>query len=102
MYVFLPLNLFSSNHMIFQLQGLFGMVPAMYVDLAPDRQSCIWTPSMWLTLSHVVSMEVTLAMAVMVMENMIEFTLDMGPLPTMIPLMLMTFYNQPPLSSSLA
>ena len=39
-------------------QGLFGMVPAMYVDLAPDRQSCIWTPSMWLTLSHVVSMEV--------------------------------------------
>jgi len=42
------------------VQGLFGMVPAMYVDLAPDRQSCIWTSSMWLTLSHVVSMEVIL------------------------------------------
>ena len=51
-------SLFSSDHIIFQSQGLFGMVPAMYVNLAPDRQSCIWTPSMWLTLSHVVSMEV--------------------------------------------
>ena len=50
----------SSNHScpIPWIQGLFGMVPAMYVDLSPDRQSCIWTPSMWLTLSHVVSMEV--------------------------------------------
>ena len=50
------------------LQGLFGMVPAMYVDLAPDRQSCIWTPSMWLTLSHVVSMEVVLVLVWMVMD----------------------------------
>ena len=41
------------------------MVPAMYVDLAPDRQSCIWTPSMWLTLSHVVSMEVVLLLVFM-------------------------------------
>ena len=64
------------------------MVPAMYVDLAPDRQSCIWTPSMWLTLSHVVSMEVTLVMKVMVMENKMEFKLDMKPFLTIIPLIL--------------
>ena len=57
------------------------MVPAMYVDLAPDRQSCIWTPSMWLTLSHVVSMEVTLMMMVVVMENRMKFTFGYEPLP---------------------
>jgi len=42
------------------VQGLFGMVPAMYVDLAPDGQSCGWTTSMPLTLGHVVSMELVL------------------------------------------
>ena len=49
---------------IYTLQGLFGMVPAMYVDLAPDRNSCIWTPSMWLTLPHVVSMEVMVVLVI--------------------------------------
>ena len=53
----------------------------MYVDLAPDRQSCIWTPSMWLTLSHVVSMEVIVAMMVMVMKNRMKFTLDNTIIP---------------------
>ena len=36
----------------------------MYVDLAPDRNSCIWTPSMWLTLPHVVSMEVMVVLVI--------------------------------------
>ena len=52
------------SFVIYTLQGLFGMVPAMYVDLAPDRNSCIWTPSMWLTLPHVVSMEVMVVMVI--------------------------------------
>jgi len=42
------------------LQGLFGMVPAMYVDLAHNGQSCSWTHSMQLTLGQVVSMELVL------------------------------------------
>ena len=52
------------SFVIYTLQGLFGMVPAMYVDLAPDRNSCIWTPSMWLTLPHVVSMEVMVVLVI--------------------------------------
>ena len=58
-------------------QGLFGMVPAMYVDLAPDRQSCIWTTSMYLTLSHVVSMEVTLVMILKMMMMKIMMMMEM-------------------------
>eukprot|EP00092_Neocalanus_flemingeri_P031052 GFUD01033732.1.p1 GENE.GFUD01033732.1~~GFUD01033732.1.p1 ORF type:complete len:321 (+),score=59.67 GFUD01033732.1:139-1101(+) len=42
------------------LQGLFGMVPAMYVDLAPNELNCIWTISMKLTLGQVVSMDLIL------------------------------------------
>jgi len=42
------------------IQGLFGMVPAMYVDLALDGQSCSWTYSMQLTLGQIVSMELVL------------------------------------------
>jgi len=42
------------------LQGLFGMVPAMYVDLALGGHSCSWTYSMHLTLGQVVSMELVL------------------------------------------
>ena len=52
------------SFVICTFQGLFGMVPAMYVDLAPDRNSCIWTPSMWLTLPHVVSMEVMVVLVI--------------------------------------
>ena len=68
------------------------MVPAMYVDLAPDRQSCIWTPSMWLTLSHVVSMEVILGMVVMVMENKMNFTLDKGGGPKKMTFLVVFYY----------
>jgi len=42
------------------VQGLFGMVPAMYVDLGPDGQSCGWTHSMQLSLGQIVSMELVL------------------------------------------
>jgi len=42
------------------VQGLFGMVPAMYVDLSLDEQSCSWTHSMHLTLGQIVSMELVL------------------------------------------
>lgn len=46
--------------LLMAVQGLFGMVPAMYVDLSPDRLSCGWTYSMSLTLGQVVSMELIL------------------------------------------
>merc|ERR1711892_160978 len=42
------------------VQGLFGMVPAMYVDLGPYGMSCGWTSTMDLSLGHVVSMELIL------------------------------------------
>jgi len=42
------------------IQGLFGMVPAMYVDLAITGQSCSWTHSMQLTVGQIVSMELIL------------------------------------------
>merc|ERR1712168_47737 len=46
--------------MVAAVQGLFGMVPAMYVDLSQDRLSCSWTYSMSLNLAQVVSMELVL------------------------------------------
>lgn len=45
---------------LFAIQGLFGMVPAMYVDLAANEMSCYWTPSMKLTLSQIMAMEIIL------------------------------------------
>jgi len=40
------------------VEGLFGMVPAMYIDMHPRGQSCSWTPSMNLTRHQVLSMEI--------------------------------------------
>lgn len=42
------------------VEGLFGMVPAMYIDLSPNHLYCGFTASMNLTLSQVVSMEILL------------------------------------------
>jgi len=42
------------------VQGLFGMVPAMYVDLGYNGHSCSWTQSMQLSLGQIVSMELIL------------------------------------------
>jgi len=42
------------------VQGLFGMVPAMYVDLSYQGHSCSWTQSMQLSMGQIVSMELIL------------------------------------------
>jgi len=40
------------------VEGLFGMVPAMYIDMHPRGRSCYWTPSLNLTRHQVLSMEI--------------------------------------------
>ena len=63
----------------------------MYVDLAPNRQSCVWTPSMWLTLSHVVSMEVGLVMLLKMTMTKISSKVILRPItPYLIPGLLAT------------
>ncbi len=41
--------------------GIFGMVPAIYVDVGPKSlQSCVWTSTMTLSMAQIVSMEIIL------------------------------------------
>lgn len=46
---------------IFVVEGIFGMVPAIYVDVGPKSlQSCVWTSTMSLSMAQIVSMEIML------------------------------------------
>ena len=55
-----PLCLFISISTNLIFSGLFGMVPAMYIDVYPTMTICHWTPTMQLTNLEVLSMEITL------------------------------------------
>lgn len=40
--------------------GVFGMVPAMYVDVSPTFKHCVWTPTMDLSNFQIYSMELVI------------------------------------------
>lgn len=50
--------------LLFAIEGLFGITAAVYVDMGyvgPQKiPSCVWSPTMSLTASHIVALEITL------------------------------------------
>lgn len=42
------------------IEGVFGMVPAMYVDVSPTFKHCVWTPTMDLSNFQIYSMELVI------------------------------------------